>query len=66
MGEIYAFKGCPRDAGDLILERDIYGKYVSCLQCGYIDDRVFDNPEFRRSNGNSQQPTRSSRNGKYD
>ncbi|MBI4014725.1 MAG: hypothetical protein HY365_02100 [Candidatus Aenigmarchaeota archaeon] len=28
-------KGCPRDNGDLYFDRDMYGPFVSCLQCGY-------------------------------
>ena len=29
-------KGCPRcDSGDLSEGKDLYGQYVSCLQCGY-------------------------------
>ena len=27
-------KGCVRCRGDLSLERDQYGAYVACLQCG--------------------------------
>ena len=29
------FKLCPRCGGDLHHDRDIYGNYVACLQCGY-------------------------------
>lgn len=32
------FKGCPKCHGDLYLNRDMYGKYKSCLQCGYVKD----------------------------
>ena len=32
------FKGCPKCHGDLYLSRDMYGKYISCLQCGYMKD----------------------------
>ena len=28
-------KGCPRCNGDLNQERDMYGEYTACLQCGY-------------------------------
>ena len=28
-------KGCSRCLGDLYQERDIYGNYIVCLQCGY-------------------------------
>ncbi len=27
-------KGCKRCGGDLFLEKDAYGPYISCLQCG--------------------------------
>ena len=29
-------KGCKRCGGDLFLERDSDGVYVSCLQCGAV------------------------------
>jgi hypothetical protein len=29
-------KNCPRCNGDLVSQSDIYGKFVSCLQCGCI------------------------------
>lgn len=32
----YWLKTCPRCRGDLREESDIYGKYVACVQCGYI------------------------------
>jgi DNA-directed RNA polymerase subunit M/transcription elongation factor TFIIS len=32
------FKSCPRCRGDLYLAEDIFGKYLSCLQCGYLRD----------------------------
>lgn len=32
----YWFKECPRCGGDLREESDIYGSYISCVQCGYI------------------------------
>ncbi|MBI4202200.1 MAG: hypothetical protein HY532_03680 [Chloroflexi bacterium] len=28
-------KQCPKCQGDLFLDRDMYGPFVSCLQCGY-------------------------------
>ena len=31
-------KACPRCAGDLHTNRDLYGNYVECLQCGYMKD----------------------------
>ena len=32
----YWLKVCSRCHGDLREESDIYGKYVACVQCGYI------------------------------
>ncbi|MBI4310929.1 MAG: hypothetical protein HY681_04015 [Chloroflexi bacterium] len=29
------FKQCPKCEGDLYQDRDMYGPFVSCLQCGY-------------------------------
>lgn len=31
----YWFKECPKCHGDLREESDMYGKYISCMQCGY-------------------------------
>ena len=31
------FKSCPRcSQGDLILDRDVYGTYLQCIQCAHI------------------------------
>ena len=32
------FKACPRCKGDLSVNRDLYGNYKECLQCGYMVD----------------------------
>ena len=32
------FKACPKCHGDLQIKRDIYGLFVSCLQCGLQQD----------------------------
>ena len=32
------FKMCPRCWGDMYLSDDIFGKYFSCFQCGYLRD----------------------------
>ena len=29
------FEDCPRCSGDLRETTDIYGRYVSCIQCGH-------------------------------
>ena len=31
-------KACPRCGGDLNTNRDLYGNYAECLQCGYMKD----------------------------
>jgi len=31
-------KACPRCKGDLNGNRDMYGSYDECLQCGYMRD----------------------------
>ncbi len=31
-------KSCPRCGGDVNVERDWYGEYESCLQCGWSRD----------------------------
>ncbi len=28
------FKACPRCKGDMVRNRDMYGEYAQCLQCG--------------------------------
>ena len=32
-------KSCPRCRGDLVLDSDYYGRYVSCIQCGASLDK---------------------------
>ena len=32
------FNACPKCSGDLEFRRDIYGMFVSCLQCGLQKD----------------------------
>jgi hypothetical protein len=29
-------KACPRCMGDVKYESDIYGKFLECLQCGFL------------------------------
>ena len=31
-------KACPKCHGDLSLQKDQYGRYLSCLQCGYLKE----------------------------
>ena len=32
------FRSCPRCGGDTFIDRDVYGWYEHCLQCGYLRD----------------------------
>jgi len=32
------FKACPKCQGDLCLDSDHFGKYQTCVQCGYLKD----------------------------
>ena len=34
----FKFDACPRCAGNLVLESDMYGEAWSCIQCGYMID----------------------------
>ncbi len=34
------FKSCNRCQGDMLLERDRYGQYLQCIQCGYETDSL--------------------------
>ena len=31
-------KACPRCRGDLYIDRDFYGQYKQCIQCGFMED----------------------------
>ncbi len=33
---MFWLKCCPRCEGDLYEEKDTYGRYVACLQCGRV------------------------------
>ena len=35
---MYLLKQCPRCKGDLTTDRDRYGQFISCLQCGHCED----------------------------
>ncbi len=32
------FKGCPKCHGDMYVDRDVYGTFIECLQCGLLRD----------------------------
>jgi hypothetical protein len=31
----WKLRSCPRCGGDVFIDRDLYGWYEKCLQCGY-------------------------------
>lgn len=33
-------KACPRCKGDMHSNRDMYGSYKECIQCGHMEDIV--------------------------
>ena len=35
---MFWLKGCPRCSGDLYHDRDQYGHFVTCAQCGFSKD----------------------------
>ena len=35
---MYLLKQCPKCNGDLTTDRDRYGQFVSCMQCGHCED----------------------------
>jgi Zn ribbon nucleic-acid-binding protein len=38
VGMLIKLKSCPRCNGDLFVNWDQHGRYVECLQCGYLRD----------------------------
>ena len=36
----WILKGCPRCKGDLFYEKDQFGNYLQCLQCGFMQDVI--------------------------
>jgi len=56
-------RGCRRCGGNLFLERDEYGTYISCIQCGAVyRERLEQAHTVRRSedagNGHESKPGR--------
>jgi hypothetical protein len=46
---MYWLKACPRCRGDLREEKDLYGVFITCIQCGYVASSVEE--EELRTNG---------------
>ena len=39
---MFWFKLCPRCKGDLLEDRDQYGSFITCMQCGFSKDIPID------------------------
>jgi hypothetical protein len=37
---MWKLKRCPKCRGTVILRRDTYGPYLSCLRCGWLKDLI--------------------------
>ena len=37
---MFWFKRCPRCSGDLFEENDQFGRFITCMQCGFSKDTV--------------------------
>lgn len=46
-------KACPRCRGDLFLDGDAYGQFVSCIQCGHMLDKAQENTLMRATAPNT-------------
>ncbi|MBI4306598.1 MAG: hypothetical protein HY678_09810 [Chloroflexi bacterium] len=44
-------KACPRCHGDVKFERDMYGHYLECLQCGFIISSKLDEKKVKTEAG---------------
>jgi len=42
-------KACPRCYGDLVMESDRWGRYISCTRCGFTRFRLITSETLRRS-----------------
>jgi hypothetical protein len=50
-GKVFYFKGCPRCKGDVYVEKDSFGTYRKCLQCGRMQDLELRRPATNRRKG---------------
>ena len=49
--KVFYFKGCPRCKGDVYVEKDSFGTYRKCLQCGRMQDLELRRPATNRRKG---------------
>ncbi len=47
--KVFYFKGCPRCKGDVLVEKDSFGIYRKCMQCGRIQDLSLTQPGVNRA-----------------
>lgn len=50
-GKVFYFKGCLRCKGDVYVEKDAYGTYRKCLQCGRMEELELQKPGINRHKG---------------
>ncbi len=50
-GKVFYFKGCPRCKGDVYVEKDSFGTYRKCLQCGRMQELELPRPGANRRKG---------------
>ena len=46
---MFYFKACPKCGGDMYLERDAYGSFQKCLQCGRMIDLELTSVSYRQA-----------------
>ncbi len=47
-GKVFYFKGCPICKGDVYVEKDSFGTYRKCLQCGRMQELELRRPAATR------------------
>ncbi|MCX6012117.1 MAG: hypothetical protein NTV30_01630 [Chloroflexi bacterium] len=45
MARQWRFKACPKCKGDVFIEKDMFGWYEQCLQCGHMRDLAVNEPK---------------------
>ncbi len=53
-GKVFYFKGCPRCKGDVYVEKDSFGTYRKCLQCGRMQELELRRPAANRRKDSKQ------------
>ena len=51
-GKVFYFKGCPRCKGDVYVEKDSFGTYRKCIQCGRMQELELRRPGANQRKGN--------------